>query len=108
MILIFGAVFGAQLFYFRITGDTLEIRNHLFWWYKKEYPLSDIARVVFEHIERRSNALRIRTVDFRSKAFSAGSLRDRHWAALATALKIRGIPVKNELALDGLSLTRDE
>jgi hypothetical protein len=107
-ILVFGALLGAQLFYFRITGDTLEIRNHLIWWYKRAYPLSDIAQVVFEQIQKRSNTLRIRTIDFRSSAFSAGSLRDRHWAALAAALKKRGIPVQNELALQGLPLTRDE
>jgi len=104
----FTLAFGGQLFYFRITWDSLEIRNHVFWWYSKEYPLSGIAQAVIESATKRSTALHLRTVDFRSRNFSAGSLRDRHWVALAAGLKERGIAVRNEVAIEGLPLTRDE
>jgi hypothetical protein len=90
-------VFGFQLFYFRLSDDCLEIRNHLLGWYKKQYTLEDIASIVFEHVGKRSNALRIRTNDFRSRSYAAGSLRDKHWKALEQALKDRDIQVKNEL-----------
>ena len=107
-ILGFAFLFAWQLFYFRIDGDVFEIRNHIFRWYRKQYPLQDIALAVITRVGRQSNSLRIRTADLRSGSFAAGSLRDRHWVALATALKERGVPVKDELFLVGLPLTRDE
>jgi hypothetical protein len=88
---------GWQFFYFRITNGVLEVRNHLFLWYKREYLLDDITGVVFEYIPKRSYALRIRTLDFRSVSYAAGSLRKKNWNALQHALKKRDIPVKNEL-----------
>jgi hypothetical protein len=95
--LVFAAGFGAQLFYFRISADRLEVRNHIFFWYKKDYLCHDIVGVIFEHVSRRSNALRIRTNDFRTRSYAAGSLWDKHWLALAKALKKRKIPVHNEI-----------
>jgi hypothetical protein len=96
-VLILSAALGTQLFYFRISADRLQIRNHIFRWYRKDYLYQDIVGVTFEHVSRKSNALRIRTNDFRSRSFAAGSLRNKHWLALAKALKKRKIPVHNEI-----------
>ena len=86
-----------QLFYFRVTTDELEIRNHVFPWYCKRYPLTEIAGIVFEKSGNWSYMLRVRTYDYRSKSYSAGTLRDHHWLALGKALKKRGLQVKSEL-----------
>ena len=93
----FPAVLGIQLFYFRLTADELEIRSHVLPWFRKRYPLTAIAAIVFESSNNWSRMLRVRTYDYRSDSFAAGTLRDRHWLALGKALKKRGIYVKSEL-----------
>ncbi|WP_431212070.1 leucine-rich repeat domain-containing protein [Puia sp. P3] len=87
----------SQLCYFRLEGDQLQIRNHVWPGYKKYYPLTDMAGIVIEQPYNRSVALRIRTRDFRSKAYSAASLRTKHWQALYENLKELKIPVVSEI-----------
>jgi hypothetical protein len=85
------------LFYFRITGDNLEIRNHIIPWYKKEYSFAEINSVVIVRaLGRGSRNLGINTKDLKTHRYSAGSLRTEHWHALAKALKQRHIPTKSE------------
>ncbi|MBS1606789.1 MAG: hypothetical protein JST42_29300 [Bacteroidetes bacterium] len=86
-------IFGGQLYYFRIEGDELLIKSHVWFWYKRCYPLADIACAVIEKPYNRSTALRIRTRDFRSKSFGAGSLRKRHWEGLCQRLRQLQVPV---------------
>lgn len=97
---IFWLALGGQLYYFRLTTDTLEIRNQFFPWMRGTWPLDDIDNIVFEFMEGRgtTNILRIHTYDLRSKGYNAIGLKNRHWLALGIALQKRGIPVKNELA----------
>jgi len=86
-----------RLFYFVIAGDTIQIRNHIVWWYKKEYPIVDINSVVIERARaRESRKLCLYTNDLRTHRYSAGSLRTEDWHALATALKQHHITAKSE------------
>lgn len=90
-------VFGVQLYYFRLTADELEIYNHVAPWYRKRYPLTDIANITLERSTRNwSNVMRIRTYDHCSDGYPAGTLRRKHWQALAGALRRRGIHVNTQ------------
>lgn len=102
LLLPFGMVWllvGQQLFYFRLTADTLEVRNLFFPWVRKTWPLDDIYNIVFEFKQGKGtmNILRLHTNDLRSKHYYATGLRNRDWLALGIALQKRGIRVKNEL-----------
>jgi len=89
-------MFARSLHYFRLENDELQIRNHIWFWYEKSYPLNEIAGVVFESPYRQSNGLRIRTRDLESVGYGAGSLRQRHWRALYERLRSLGVPVIRE------------
>ena len=85
---------GIQLYYFRFTADDLEIRNHVLPWYRKCYPLTGIANIELECANSNwSDTLCVRTYDYDSKVYGAGTLRKRHWQALAGKLRKRGIHV---------------
>jgi hypothetical protein len=85
-----------QLYYFDINADSLEIRNHVMRWYKREYSFADInTAILVPMIARRSRALWLKTVDFDEHRYGAGSLRTKDWKALANALKKRHIPTQN-------------
>jgi hypothetical protein len=84
-----------QLFYFEITSDGLEIRNHVMRWYKREYLFSNINSVILvPMIYHRARALHVKTVDFKEHRYGADSLGTKTWEALAHALKKRHIPTK--------------
>ena len=87
-------VSGIQMFYFVISDNNLIIRNHFFFWYKKYYSLDDIIEVNFESPYKRSDALRVTTSNFKSKLYSAGSLRSKTWDALKEKFIELGIPFK--------------
>lgn len=90
-------IFGVQLCYFRLTAETLEIRNHVAPWYQKSYPLIDIAGVVLESSHNNwSRTMRVLTYDHHNDGYPAGTLRKRDWQALARALKKRGIHVNTQ------------
>lgn len=89
-------MFSRELHYFLLEGDELQVRNHVWFWYKKSYPLNDIAGIVFESPYKRSERLRIRTRDLRSVDYGAGSLRQRHWRALYERLRSLQVPVTLE------------
>lgn len=90
-------IMGVQLYYFRLTADELEICNHVAPWYRKRYPLNSIANITLERSSRNwSNIMRIRTYDHCSDGYPAGTLRHKHWKALAGALRRRGIHVNTQ------------
>ena len=93
--LLFVIGFGLQLFYFKLSASRLEIRNHIFPWYKKEYPLKEISGVVISRVTRQSRHLRINTIDSRTRRFPAGSLRNDTWTALEKALRNEHISVRH-------------
>jgi len=88
---------GTQMCYFKLSDKYLVIRNQFLPWYRRSYRLDMIQNVVFERPYKRSYSLRVTTRDFSSKAFSAGSLRDDTWKALAKRLDQAGISVRSEI-----------
>ncbi len=85
------AGFGNQLYYFEVSNQAFIVRNHFFPWIKKEYRIDEVIGVSFETPYRRSDALRIINTQFKSKLYSAGSLRDKHWVELKETFENCGI-----------------
>ncbi|MHA4812269.1 hypothetical protein ACX0G9_29505 [Flavitalea flava] len=79
--------YGFQLFYFQVSSEFLWVRNHFFPWLKRQYPINEINRVVFEIPSKRSNGLRVVTNDFESRLYCAGSLRKVDWQGLREKLE---------------------
>lgn len=79
--------FGSQLNYFLVSDHTLIIKNHFFIWMNKRYEVKDIIETNFEIPYRRSKAVRITTANFKSRVFSAGSLRNKTWSRLSEKFK---------------------
>ena len=97
-LLLFLFLFGFQLFYFRITDDSLEIKNHIFRWYRKRYLLKDIDTLIFEKwMNAMPNSLRVKGAGFRTFSYFAGSLRDVDWYDFDKVLRKKGIPLDNKL-----------
>jgi hypothetical protein len=86
-----------QLFYFKLTATDLIIKNHTWPWYAKTYRITEIKSVVLQERIKKANALRLQMADLRSISYGGGSLRRKHWIALAKAFQERGIPVVSEL-----------
>lgn len=94
---VFLFLYGAQLCYFRLTDDSLEIRNHIFRFYCAKYKLTTIKSLTFRGSEfRTSRSLRVRSAGSGSWKYYAGSLRDKDWEEFGDAMRKRGIPVNNE------------
>lgn len=90
-ILIFYFGIGSQMHYFIISDKSLIVKNHFWFWRHKEYKIDNIIQANFETQHKRSDALRITTDNFKSRSYSAGSLRRRHWASLRNKLESLGI-----------------
>jgi hypothetical protein len=94
----FSIVLGGQLFYFRLTDDNLEIRNHVFRWFRRKYQIKDIESLIFERVGSvPAFALRVKSTGSRPWSFFAASLSYEDWYDFDKALRKRGIPVDNKL-----------
>lgn len=83
--------------YFSLSEEFLIIQNHLRFWQKNHYCLSEIKEVTFESPGIKSpNCLRIISSDYQSKLYHAGTLQDKTWIQLKKQLEQRNIPVRNE------------
>jgi hypothetical protein len=98
-VILFTIGFGANSYYFCISGSYLEIRNHVFPWYLKVIPLEEIGIVEIRMGSiRRSDVLRLKKkTGSWSGGYRAGSLRYKNWKALEKALQRRGVAVDNRL-----------
>ena len=92
---IYGSL-GLQLYYFYIGEKYLEVKNHVWPWINDKYRIDDIKQIIFEIPYKRSTSLRIITKDYKSKLYSAGSLRDNTWKTLLHDIKKLNIDAKNE------------
>jgi hypothetical protein len=95
-ILLFYFPVGSQLYYFKMSGGSLVIKNHFYPWYTRMIRLVDIRSAAFENPRADMVILHITTKDFQSPRFSANSLREPQWKALMQKFKEKGIPVVNE------------
>jgi hypothetical protein len=89
-------LFGHQLHYFKLTSQELIIRNHVMPWVKRRYLLNEIVLINCESPNNRSDAIRIITHNKQSRAYSAGSLRDKHWRKLLNNLRALGIRINKQ------------
>lgn len=88
-----------QLHFFVLTNKRIIVKNHMWPWYAKEYPLAEIEEVVLESPPKLSYSLRIIDNEFNSKIFPAGSLKDETWKRLLNELKKKNIKVRSEILL---------
>jgi hypothetical protein len=97
-ILLFPLFFSFQLCYFSLSDDSLEIRNHIFPWFRKEYPLKDIESLTFCRSGYRvPRSVRIKGAAFRRRIYFAGTLDLVDWYDFGKALKKKGIMVDDNL-----------
>jgi hypothetical protein len=81
-----------QSHYFVLAEGQLIVKNQFLFWSTRTYDLAEIILVKTEYPSRLSQSLRIVTRDFRSKSYSAGSLREKTWIALEERINSLGIP----------------
>lgn len=84
------------LYFFDLSEKFLVINNHLFFWRKKVFRLTDIKEVVYETQGRMPNCLRVITKDFKTKLYPAGTLNNADWRALKNQLELYNIIVRDE------------
>jgi len=96
-ILPFYLICGFQLFYFKVSGSYLIVKNYFFPWYRRGYRLEKSREIIFEQFYKGSNSLRVNMQGFFSKQYSAGSLGDKHWKALKEKLESLRVTVRDEL-----------
>ena len=85
------------LHYFQVSNNYLVIRNHIQFWKKVPYLLSDIKEVVFETQPKMPNCLRVITKDFKTKLYPAGTLSNKTWDALQQKFREHKIKVRIEI-----------
>ena len=88
----FYLLIGFQMNYFILHEDKLVIRNQLWFWYKKEYSLSNTLVVSFQIFGKDTKALTITTKRNVQKTFPASSLSKRTWLSLFDCFKKLGVP----------------
>ena len=82
--------------FFRLSGESLRVKNQNQPWQQHKYPLTDFKEIVFETQGKGPNTLRVIKVNHKNKVYSAGTLRDKTWLKLKKSLEEKGIPVRNE------------
>ncbi|WP_162996695.1 hypothetical protein [Mucilaginibacter kameinonensis] len=93
--LLFYVYLSAGFYYFGLSDDHLLIRNNDRFWFRAEYPLSNIREIVIDQSSSKIPiALRIITNNFENKAFPGGTLKNKHWQQLKSDLEAKGIKVR--------------
>jgi len=87
-----------QMYYFKVAGDSLTVRNHYRPWYKRNLKLEDIRLLIYQPGFRLSNGLGIITMEFCSRGFRAGSLRKKDWRELMKDMQAMHIEFINGIS----------
>lgn len=87
---------GYQSNYFLISDNYLQVKNHLWFWKKITYRLTDVREVIYEIPGKLSQSTRIVLNNYSADLHSAGSLKDEHWDKLRTDLEKRGVKVRDD------------
>jgi hypothetical protein len=93
-------LFGYQLHYFRLNGQYLVVKNHIWLWRNDTYNIKDLKEIVFEEPHKMSTALRVVTNNYETKLYPAGSIRSKSWSKLSKAFSKMHIDVRNEAYFD--------
>lgn len=86
----------SSMTYFGLSENYFIVKNYHFFWKKHIYRIDNIKEIVFETYPKSTICLRIITHDFRTKVYSACTLREKHWLGLMENLKEKGIVVRDE------------
>lgn len=78
-------------YYFELASGKLIVKNHLFFWLRREYELKDIRFVMKGEILKGTTGLRIVKSNFRARGYAAETLRQKHWNELRDDLKKQGV-----------------
>jgi hypothetical protein len=81
--------------YFMLSDNYLKVKNFLWFWKEKTYPLNDIKGIDIIRTRRSSTFARIIQQDNTSKQYKAGSLREKDWINLYNDLASRGVKVQS-------------
>ncbi len=82
-------LFGLFFFYFAVENQKLIIKNHMFFWYKKEYDLNEILDLKKETRQARItvDGLRVITKDYKTKYYLSVLYRSKDWSAFLKNIK---------------------
>ncbi|TXD77279.1 hypothetical protein [Algoriphagus ratkowskyi] len=87
---------GHQLHYFYLDKNHLLMKNHIWPWVNYNYRIDNIKQVICETPYKRSTSLRVITIDYNSKHYSGGSLKNSTWKVLLHDIQSLNIETKNE------------
>jgi hypothetical protein len=96
----FYVLIGYQMNYFLLSNKFFQIRNHLWFWKKETYKITDIKEIVLEQPGKLSESVRLVFNSFATSLYPAGSLKNKHWRDLIIELEKRNIKVRNELYIE--------
>ncbi|TDQ30267.1 hypothetical protein DFQ07_0607 [Tenacibaculum caenipelagi] len=77
------------LYYFSIENNQLVIKNHILFWFRKEYSLENIIFLRVEYINTHRfciEGLRVLKRDYKSKRYLSSPMRDKDWERLFNGL----------------------
>lgn len=95
-ILFIFAVFQNQFNYFGISDDYFVIKNHLKFWKKEFYNISDIEEAVLEYPSKSPMRLKLFFKDYTTRKHYAASLSEKNWKELKKDLIKSNIKFRNE------------
>jgi hypothetical protein len=84
-----------SVYFFELDGNILVVRNHLLFWIRIEYEISNIAELSIEKNAKSAIGLRIRTRSGLNKRYEAATIYYSSWRKLKTELENRGLVVRN-------------
>ena len=93
-----GSYFGYVAFnanYFLLSENSLRVKNFLWYWKEKTYPLNDIKEINIILTRRSSTCAKIIQQDNTSKEYKSCSLGEKDWVNLHNDLASRGIKVQS-------------
>jgi hypothetical protein len=96
-IVIFYPIFALVVNYVGLNEKHLVIKNHLLFWKRETYTLSEIKEIVFESHYKEPNSIRVITKNYFTKKYAAATLNDSTWRKLETELLKENIIVRNEI-----------
>lgn len=99
LFLILYALLGVFTNYFKVSDDYLMVKNHLWFWRKHIYQLSDIQEVIFEEKRKAPISLTIITKDFYQKLYFGAGIGGKTWYLLKSVLQKKVKNVRDEVYL---------
>jgi hypothetical protein len=97
VIFFFSPIFALVANYAGLNEKHLVIKNHLLFWKRDTYTLSEIKEIVFESHHKEPNSIRVITKNYFTKKYAAATLNNNTWRKLEAELLKENIIVRNEI-----------